>query len=237
MQMLRKLIGRKRHSGDQTDRGSADEDKAIIHQSVPDEVLYPDRPAPSVADMSWLDTAPAKDRDDEKPIPSSSKPSAVVQSPALAPAVSKVAPVSKAEPPAAPKPMQLRASDMAPNARTDGRPRFPYGWLVIVEGPGTGEWFPLERGMSHIGSSEGQTVQLDFGDAGVVPDRHAALGYDEERHAFVVSSDATFRVNGVEQTGTASLRDGDVFTVSGTSLRLVALCSQNFHWAEHIAAE
>jgi hypothetical protein len=235
--MLRKLMGRKRQSGEQTDRGSVKEDKAIIHHTVPDEVLYPDRPAPSAADMSWLDTAPVKARGEDNSTPPAFEPSAPAQEPAPAPAVSKVAPVRKVEPPAAPKPVQLRALDMAPNARTDGRPRFPYGWLVVVEGPGTGEWFPLERGMSHIGSSEGQTVQLDFGDAGVVQDRHAALGYDEERHAFVVSSDAAFRVNGVEQTGAASLRDGDVFTVSGTSLRLVALCSQNFHWAEHIAAE
>ena len=228
--MLRKLIGRKRESGERAERGSSAEDKAIIHQSVPDEVLYADRPAPIAADMSWLDAAPAREAPRSEDAPDSS-PAAPV------PPAARAAPVRRPVPNPAPKPAPAAIADREPNSPAEGRPRFPYGWLVVVEGPGTGEWFPLERGMTHVGSGEAQTVQLDFGDAGVAPDCHAALDYDEDRHGFVVSSDKAFRVNGMEQSGAVALRDGDVFTVSGTSLRLVALCSQNFHWAEHIAAE
>ncbi len=118
------------------------------------------------------------------------------------------------------------------NEEASARPRFPYGWLVIVEGPGVGEWFLLERGVSHIGSAEGQTVRLDFDDATVAPIRHAAVAYDEGRDAFVLDSgpEAAVRLNGTAARSQATLRDGDVISVGGTSLRLVALCSSNFHW-------
>lgn len=235
--MLGKLIGRKKKSGEKAERGSTVEDKAIIHQSVPDEVLYPDRPAPSAADMSWLDRGTAKDTAETpsaQEVPVASVGTAPI---APVPPVARRKPVPASKPRVETKPLAARIPDQAPNASSEGRPRYPYGWLVVVEGPGTGEWFPLERGRTLIGRAPGQTVQLDFGDAGIAAERHTELGYDEERHGFVVQSDTGFRVNGVERNGAMPLRDGDVFTVSGTSLRLVALCSQNFHWAEHIAAE
>lgn len=235
--MLGRLIGRKKPSEGNSERGSAEDDEAIIHLSVPDEVLYPDRPAPSAADMSWLDSGGAT----ETKLPPSRPEAATgsVETAPIAPArhVARVKPVPSTGRGIEQVPVQARFPELVPNDSTEGRPRYPYGWLVVVEGPGTGEWFPLERGRTQIGRAPGQTVQLDFGDEGIAADCHAELGYDEERHGFVVKSDVGLRVNGVERSGATSLRDGDVFTMAGTSVRLVALCSQNFHWAEHIAAE
>ena len=90
----------------------------------------------------------------------------------------------------------------------------------------------LEKGTSHIGSAEGQTIRLDFGDASVSPERHAALIYDEGVHAFILAGGygGSARLNGKPLAGRALLRDGDVFSLGGTSLRLVALCGQNFNW-------
>ena len=132
-------------------------------------------------------------------------------------------------------PASVRMSDKA-NTVASARPRFPCGWLVVVEGPGVGEWFVLERGVTHIGSGEGQTVHLDFGDTSVAPQQHAALAYDDDRQLFVLEGalDASVRVNGVPQEAALTLRDGDVVSLGRTSLRLVALCSPNFHWASEL---
>ncbi|MXQ06877.1 FHA domain-containing protein [Alphaproteobacteria bacterium GH1-50] len=155
----------------------------------------------------------------------SSKQAMPRQAPAAAPASAT---------PAAP--VAPTAPANAPAAQTGVRPRFPYGWLVIVEGPGTGDWYPLERGVSHIGSGAGQTVRLEHGDDAVHAEGHAVLNYDEAHHRFVLScpEGARLRVNGVQSDAPTGLRDGDVITVGGTALRLVALCSQNFHWSKDL---
>ena len=55
--MLRKLMG-KGSSG----AGLRRKDKAIIHQSVPDEVLYPEKSDdPNPVDTSWMETVPSKE--------------------------------------------------------------------------------------------------------------------------------------------------------------------------------
>lgn len=190
--------------------------------TVPDEVLYPDRSDVPAKDMSWLEALPLFDEPEDEPA-----------RPAPAPVVARKVVAKTAT--AAPKP--VKAERPEPNAEPEGRPPFPYGWLVIVEGPGTGKWFPLERGASAIGGGDGQTVRLDFGDSDIKADRQVLLTYDETRHSFVAESTSTFRVNGEICKSERVLRDGDVFTIGATSLRIVALCSRNFHWAEHIAAE
>ncbi len=221
-----KMTGRGQSPDDAGDKKSKT-DKAIIHQTVPDEVLNPDGPDETLVDRSWLDAMPVAD-------PTAPK-----------------APVQKAPPPKplphlrqVPEPNETaehRAKtkalfDQVANAEASARPRFPYGWLVVVEGPGVGNWFALERGVSHIGRGDGETVQLGFGDEAVAPARHVALAYDETRHSFVLDcgAGAAVRLNSVTAGPRATLRDGDVISLGGTSLRLVAICSQNFHWgSEH----
>lgn len=214
--MFGKLFGRKRKSDD--GRGSAAKDKAIIHLTVPDEVLNPDRADAPSKDMSWLDDAPRT----EIELPAPKRPSAPRVVAEVIPEAADPAPT---------------VSMMTPNRETSGRPRFPYGWLVIVEGPGNGEWFPLERGSSLVGAMPGATIHLDFGDPAIKDKDQAALTYDEGRHAFVLDATTAVRVNGVERRSHSILRDGDTFTIGGTSLRLIALCSQNFHWSKDLAAE
>lgn len=186
------------------------EDEAIIHLSVPDEVLYPEAKAAEPGDMSWLDDLPLVDDDGPQ---AAVRPTPVSEEMASAEA--------EEESPSRPA-----------NAATDGRPKFPYGWLVIVEGDDTGAWYPLERGASTIGPADDCTIRVRSGSRGRV-----ALAFDEARHAFILDADAAVRVNGVERRGSEPLRDGDTITLGRESLRLVALCSQNFHWAKDIAAE
>ena len=184
--MLGKMFGRK-------------SDKAIIHQTVPEEVLYPEgKPKPpKVEDQSWMDTSGGKSNpapDDAPGEPAATpEPAPVAAAPAPRPAAAPAR--QPAAPPAAPatasteiSPVELDALfSSTPNPSDEGRPKFPHGWLVVVEGPGTGEWFLLQDGVTHIGASDGQTVKLDFGDISVAPAGHAALTFDENASGFVIT--------------------------------------------------
>jgi hypothetical protein len=231
--MLGRLMRRRRADDDARNEEQA-RDEAIIHLTVPAAVLKTrDQSAPAT-DMSWLDSLPQA----TAPEPEAPEPDAT---PVVKTSEEEVARKrdSAAEPVQGDEPRASAAdhSGQEPNAEAPARPRFPFGWLVIVEGPGVGKWFPLERGVSHIGSAAGQTVRLDFeGDDSVAPTRHAELAFDEKRHAFQLDSNADggVRLNGLTGRHRAVLRDGDVISVGGTSLRLVALCSPNFRWGEEL---
>lgn len=205
-------------------------DKAIIHQSVPDEVLYPDRKPVAEVDMSWLKDMPEKRSEDEDRSTDELFAQTIEETvEAIEPEVLQ---------PAAPEPLMLEPTRPAMNAATGDRPPFPHGWLVVVEGPGVGQWFVLERGVSHLGSAEDQTVRLDFGDQSVQPDRHAAIVYDDTEHCFLLESEPNLavRLNGVPAGRKVALRDGDVVSIGGTGLRLVALCTPNFNWDAYAEA-
>lgn len=209
--MLGKMFGRK---GDKRKK-----DVAIIHQSVPDEVLNIEPPHPETLDTSWMDATNVVDKPKPAKAPAAPEPQARTE---------KVQPES----PVAPTPPTPPSADANPRAATGAR--YPHGWLVVVEGPGVGEWFVLENGTSQIGQDAGQTVPLAFGDASIAAHCHAQISYDEGKHAFVLDNtgESGLRVNGVVANRPATLRDGDVITAGGTSLRLVALCTPNFNWSE-----
>jgi len=222
MFIFRKRAGGGKRAG-AAGRKAPGDDAPIIHDRVPEAVLAPSEPVARLADTSWMEAVPLTGAT----APGSPRPAAAPERRA-----------SRGRP--APAPQAAPAADTfaaAPNPAAQGRPRHPCGWLVVVEGPGLGQWFVLERGVSHVGSAAGQTVRLDFGDDAVASARHAALAYDAGMHAFVLGPGADgARLNGIEVRMPAPLRDGDVITLGQTSLRLAALCSPNFHWEAESAA-
>ena len=237
--MLRKLMG-KGSSG----AGLRRKDKAIIHQSVPDEVLYPEKSDdPNPVDTSWMETVPSKEASQTEPKEEAmGETASQVTSPA--PVVSnKPKPITR---PGAPlrssgrvtssipaqssdDPMPTGLFDRAANAPAAARAPRPAGWLVIVEGPGEGEWYVLENGVSAIGAAEGQTVALPFENSGVNDERHAAIAFDETSGRFYIDA-IEFRLNGLAKSGMAQIRDGDVIALGNISLKLVALTGPNFRW-------
>ena len=198
-------------------------DKAIVHQSVPDEVLYPEGKPDVEADMSWLDDVGHGRSVSAAPAPSAPQaPAPQRRTPVTARPTSQ--PVQRQD---APKPSPAIFQATA-NAASEGRPSKPVGWLVVVEGNGVGDWFVLEGGVTSIGGSDTQTIRL----ASEAANADAAIAYDPASHTFAVSaSDSTaIRLNGVAISGMRQIRDGDVVTIGGTALRLVALCGPNFQW-------
>jgi hypothetical protein len=110
---------------------------------------------------------------------------------------------------------------------------FPVGWLVVVDGPGFGESFALHAGMSQIGRGEDQTIPLDFGDAAISRNNHAAIVYDVETHTFLMGHGGkanVVRLNGKPLICTEEVKNADLIRIGETTLRLVVLCDAEFNW-------
>jgi len=118
-----------------------------------------------------------------------------------------------------------------------GPVRFPVGWLVITRGPGFGHSFSLLSGVSKIGRGDNQAVQLDFGDTAISRDNHAAVAFDEELNQFFLGHGGksnVVRLNGKPVLSTEELYDGDEIRIGETTLKFIALCSDEFTWSENL---
>lgn len=125
--------------------------------------------------------------------------------------------------------------DSTPAAAPTKRAKFPVGWAIVVEGPGRGECFSLESGMSQIGRGEDQAIQLDFGDNAVSRTNHAAIVYDAEKHTFLLGHGGKsniVRLNDEPVISNEALTSGDLIRIGETTLRFVPLCSPEFNWAD-----
>ncbi|MDJ1006659.1 MAG: FHA domain-containing protein [Paracoccaceae bacterium] len=117
-----------------------------------------------------------------------------------------------------------------------GPVRFPVGWLVVTQGEGFGHSFSLLSGVSKIGRGDDQAVQLDFGDTSISRDNHAAIAFDEELNQFFLGHGGksnVVRLNGKPVLSTEELYDGDEIRIGETTLKFIALCSEDFTWAEN----
>ena len=111
---------------------------------------------------------------------------------------------------------------------------FPVGWLVVVAGPGLGTSFSLHEGVSRVGRGEDQTVCLNFGDNSISRENHISIAFDAEQNAFYVGQSGRsniVRLNNKPLLSTEQVRSGDQIRVGETTLRLVALCGDDFSWS------
>jgi len=115
---------------------------------------------------------------------------------------------------------------------------FPAGWLVITDGPGRGSAFPLFSGVLSIGRSASQAIALDFGDTSISRENHAAVAFDEEQRSFFIGHGGKsniIRLNGQPVLSTETMQHGDLLRIGETTLRLVALCGDDFKWGDAVA--
>jgi hypothetical protein len=117
---------------------------------------------------------------------------------------------------------------------TEG-PRFPAGFLVVVEGPGRGAFFAVTTRVSSIGRGADQDVALDFGDEAISRESHASVVYDAEQNRFFLghgNKANVVRRNGIPVLATEELAHGDLIRIGKTSLRFHAFCGEDFTWAD-----
>jgi hypothetical protein len=119
--------------------------------------------------------------------------------------------------------------------KQSGSVRYPAGWLVVVDGPGRGAYFAVTMSVSSIGRGADQAISLNFGDASISRQNHAAIAYDAEQNRFFLghgNKSNIVRRNGQPVLATEELTDGDVIRIGKTSLRFVALCGDDFTWGD-----
>lgn len=110
---------------------------------------------------------------------------------------------------------------------------FAVGWLVVIEGPGRGASFTLQDGVSKIGRGEDQSVALNFGDNSISRENHISLAFDGELNQFYIGHSGKsnlVRLNNKPLLSTEEVKSGDTIRLGETTLRLVALCGEDFSW-------
>ncbi|WP_242500427.1 FHA domain-containing protein [Tropicimonas sp. IMCC6043] len=121
-----------------------------------------------------------------------------------------------------------------PHAAAPGSvPRFPVGWIVVVDGPGRGASFTLLNGVSSIGRGEDQAIRLDFGDISISRQNHASIAFDDEVNRFFLGHGGKsniVRLNGRPVLSTEDLAGGDTIRIGETTLQFIAFCGEDFSW-------
>jgi hypothetical protein len=99
--------------------------------------------------------------------------------------------------------------------------------------PGRGAYFAVTNSVSSIGRGLDQSICLNFGDATISRNNHAAIAYDAEQNRFFLghgNKSNIVRRNGMPVLSTEELMDGDSIRIGKTTLRFVALCGPGFTW-------
>lgn len=225
------------------------------------------RPAATKADapiVDFADIADAAGRSGDQLAASSildnvsSKSSGKAQAPAIWDSEDDLAPVAELEemkaPPASARARRTKTRligfessagvvdlfDSTPKTEPSQRAKFPVGWVVVTDGPGRGECFSLEAGMSQMGRGEDQAIQLDFGDNSISRTNHAAIVYDNETHTFLLGHGGKsnlVRLNNKPVISNEELTAGDMINIGETTLRFAPLCSADFNWTDETGTE
>lgn len=109
------------------------------------------------------------------------------------------------------------------------------GWLVIVDGPGKGNYLKLGNGQNSIGRSPSERISLDFGDELISRSKHALLTFDPRGLAFYIQQGAGTNLAYLDNKpvlAPAELSAGSRITLGETTLMFVPLCGENFSWDE-----
>lgn len=110
------------------------------------------------------------------------------------------------------------------------------GWLVIVGGPGIGNYRPIFEGNNAMGRSENQRIPLDFGDDAISSEEQAYIRYDSSDRSFLfvpnLAKTNVVSLNDKRPTGAVELRQMDVIVIGRTQLVFVPFCGTDFDWSE-----
>jgi hypothetical protein len=107
------------------------------------------------------------------------------------------------------------------------------GWVVVVDGPGKGNFAQLGHGMNSIGRTESNRIALDYGDEEISRDNHAFLTYDPKGKKFFIQHGGGKNLTYVENQPVLQPReifDREQIVLGNTKLYFVGLCGDKFEW-------
>lgn len=109
------------------------------------------------------------------------------------------------------------------------------GWLVVVGGPGIGQFRPIFEGNNSIGRAPGNRIPIDFGDDAISSEEQAYIRYDSSERSFLfvpnLAKTNVVSLNEKRPTGAVELAQMDVITMGRTQLVFVPFCGADFDWS------
>ena len=111
------------------------------------------------------------------------------------------------------------------------------GWVVVVRGPGRGNFRPVFVGMNSVGRDASQRVALGFGDDSISREEHAFITYDEEQRCFYLQHGGKsnlVRLGGHPVLSPTELKPNDLIRIGRTTLLFVPCCGPDFSWTDEV---
>lgn len=109
------------------------------------------------------------------------------------------------------------------------------GWLVVVGGPGIGQYRPIFEGNNTVGRSAQNRIAIDFGDDAISGEEQAYIRYDSSDRSFLfvpnLAKTNVVSLNERRPTAAVELQAMDVITMGRTQLVFVPFCGQEFDWS------
>ncbi|HRN84880.1 MAG TPA: FHA domain-containing protein [Hyphomicrobium sp.] len=109
------------------------------------------------------------------------------------------------------------------------------GWLVVVGGPGIGQFRPIFEGNNSMGRAESNRIPIDFGDDAISAEEQAYIRYDSAERSFLfvpnLAKTNVVSLNEKRPTGAVELTQMDVITMGRTQLVFVPFCGPDFDWS------
>jgi hypothetical protein len=109
------------------------------------------------------------------------------------------------------------------------------GWLVIVGGPGIGQFRAIYEGNNTLGRAGSNRIAIDFGDDAISAEDQAYIRYDSADRSFLfvpnLAKTNVVSVNDKRPTGAVDLAHMDVITMGRTQLVFVPFCGEDFDWS------
>jgi hypothetical protein len=109
------------------------------------------------------------------------------------------------------------------------------GWLVVVGGPGIGQYRPIFEGNNTVGRSAQNRIAIDFGDDAISGEEQAYIRYDSSDRSFLfvpnLAKTNVVSLNEKRPTAAVELQAMDVITMGRTQLVFVPFCGPDFDWS------
>ena len=112
----------------------------------------------------------------------------------------------------------------------------PVGWLVVIKGPGQGNFAAIGIGSNSVGRDESERIRIDFGDEIISRRGHSTITYDPRGKKFYlqhgVGKNLTY-LDGDPVLAPTELVGFSRITIGNTELLFVPLCCDQFDWEDH----
>lgn len=109
------------------------------------------------------------------------------------------------------------------------------GWVVVVGGPGIGNYRPIFEGNNSVGRGSQNRIPIDFGDEAISSEEQAYIRYDSSDRSFLfvpnLAKTNVVSVNNEKPTGAVKLNQMDVIVMGRTQLVFVPFCGSEFDWS------